>query len=81
MGGCVAGMCGAELFPVGRGEGENPRGGAGRGKRTHKSTYPKNRQKCWCSVINRTWQRSVAMAASSTEKGAGLPSTVQKCEF
>ena len=25
-------MCGAELFPAGRGEDENPRGGVGRGE-------------------------------------------------
>ena len=27
----IPGMCGAELFPAGRGEDENPRGGPGRG--------------------------------------------------
>ena len=44
----IPGMCGAELFPAGRGEDKNPRGGAkvkirgaGRGKRTRKSTDPK----------------------------------------
>ena len=26
----ISGMCGAELFPAGRGEDKNPRGGAGR---------------------------------------------------
>ena len=58
----TSGMCGAELFPAGRGEDKNPRGGAGqggagRGKRTRKSTDPKIRQKCVycygdiCSVL------------------------------
>ena len=28
----IPGMCGAELFPAGRGEDENPRGGVGRGE-------------------------------------------------
>ena len=59
----MPGMCGAELFPAGRGEEKNPRGGAkvkirgaGRGKRTRKLTDPKIRQKCvycygdFCSV-------------------------------
>ena len=31
-GGSVPGMCGAELFPAGRGEDENPRDGVGRGE-------------------------------------------------
>ena len=39
-------MGGAELFPAGQGEDENPRGGAkvknhGAGQKTHKSTDPK----------------------------------------
>ena len=57
--GPVSGMCGAGRGQksAGRGEGENPRGGAGRGKRTRKSTDPKIRQQCVycygdiCSVL------------------------------
>ena len=40
------GMCGAELFPAGRGGAGRGQKSAGRGKRTHKSTDPKIRQKC-----------------------------------
>ena len=45
-----AGMCGAELFPVGQGEDGNLRGGAG--QRARKSTDPKFRQKC----VNCYWR-------------------------
>ena len=37
----MTGMSGAELFPAGRGEDENPRGGAGWGKKARRSTDPK----------------------------------------
>ena len=42
----MPGMCGAELFSIGAGDDENPRGGPGRGKKTRKLTDPKHRQKC-----------------------------------
>ena len=40
------GMCGAAFYSAGRGEGENPRGGAGRGEKARKSTNSKFLQKC-----------------------------------
>ena len=58
------GMCGAELFPAGRGkdenpwggvgggEDENPRGSPGRGEKARKSTDLKIRQKC----VNCYWR-------------------------
>ena len=50
----ISGMGGAELFPAGRGEGENPRGGA---QKASKSTYPKIRQKC----VNCCWDICTAL--------------------
>ena len=38
-------------------------------------------QGAWCSLIIRTWLRSVVAAASSTEIGLGGPSTQPYCEI